>query len=126
MSGIEAASAAASAEPDRAAGAAETENRQPLDRARQPHPLDQQGVEARRGDPRGRDDDDGADFFDARLGAVEHPAGNDLKKVERAGDIGAVALGPGMRGVEPVERHGRIAPPDAAIGEDGQQPIEAG
>src|SRR5207237_6302903 len=47
-----------------------------------------------------------------------------FQQIERAGQIGAVALGPAMRLVVPIERYRGVALLDAAVDKDRQQPVE--
>ena len=55
---------------------------------------------------------------------VEYPSGDNFQEIQRARQVTAVALGPAMRLVVPLDRHRRVAPGNAAIDEDRQQTIE--
>jgi hypothetical protein len=108
---------------DGTAGTTEAKDRQPLDRARQPQPLEQYRVEARRRNPGGRNDDDRAELVRPDFRAVEQTPGDHLEEGNGGAQVGTVALGPGMRAIEPFGGDRRIAPAHAAIRE---QPVELG
>jgi hypothetical protein len=104
--------------------ATEPKDRQPPHRAAQPHPFDQQRIEARRGDPRGRNDDNAVDIVLVAAGEIKHSTGCRLEKIERGAEIDAVALGPAMLTVVPFDRHAGVSRLNSSVQEYRQQAVE--
>src|SRR6516162_2191924 len=107
-------------EPDDAAGAAEPKDRKPAYRAPQPHPFDQQRIEARRRDPGRRDDDDAVDLAFVAAGMVEELPGRRFEQIECGREIDAVALCPAVRLIVPFDRHAGVARANSGVGKDRQ------
>jgi hypothetical protein len=116
--------AARAREAEHTAGATETENRQALHVAAQAQPLHQQGIEARRGNAGGGDDDDRVDGFSGKSGLIETGTGDLFEQRDGVVEINAVAFLPASVLVVPFDGHAGIARLDAGIFEHRQQMLD--
>ncbi len=124
--GIEPRHGAGTGEAEHAAAAAEPEDRQALDVAAKPHPLDEQRIEAGRRDAGGRDDNDRVERLGTQSRLVEALPGDRLEEIESAVDIDLVALFPARRVLVPIDRDAGIPRLDAGIVEDRYESLDFG
>ena len=106
------------------AGASQAKHRHARDIGTKTHPRRGPRLEARRGDAGGGHGDDRVDLICANAGALQgQPSGGD-EELQGAIEVGLGPLRPGPVLEVPLQRHGGLAPLDAAVAEDRIEAVE--